>query len=136
MPSLNETSARIRAAHLLVRSSEEWDTLSKGLLRAYELKDNDKIEMLRESFLATWRSVIRNLLTDTLNAVDITVTQAVHPWGIATLETAGHTCEPLLSSAEEPLAFPTTTTVYGRPRLLSFEEVMAGYNTCLISLIK
>ncbi|MCX2749500.1 hypothetical protein OOZ51_17020 [Arthrobacter sp. MI7-26] len=136
MPSLNETSAQIRAAHLLVRSTEEWDALSEELLRTYDLNDNDKIEMLRESFLATWRSVIRNLLTDTLNAIDITVTPAVHPWGIATLETAGHTCEPLLCSPEEPPAFPKTSTVHGRPRLLSFEEVMAGYNTCLTSLEK
>jgi hypothetical protein len=136
MPSLNETSARIRAAHLLVRSTEEWDTLSEGLLRAYDLKDNDKIEMLRESFLAAWKAVIRNLLTDTLNAIDITVTPAVHPWGIATLETARHSCEPLLCSPEELPAVPRTTTVYGRPRLLSFEEVMTGYNTCLASLLR
>ncbi len=136
MPSLNETSARIRAAHLLVRSTEEWDTLSKELLRAYDLKDIDKIEMLRESFLAAWKSVARNLLTDTLNAIDIAVTPAVHPWGFATLETAGRSCEPLVSSPGELPAFPKTTNVYGRPRLLSFEEVMAGYNTCLASLLQ
>jgi hypothetical protein len=135
MPSLNETSARIRAAHLLVRSTEEWDTLSKELLRAYDLKDIDKIEMLRDSFLAAWKPVTRNLLTDTLNAIDVTVTPAVHPWGIATLEAAGHSCEPLLCSPEELPAFPKTT-VDGRPQLLSFEEVMAAYNTCLASLLQ
>ena len=136
MPSLNETSAQIRAAHLLVRSTEEWDTLSEELLRSYDRNDNDKIGMLRESFIAAWRSVIRNLLTDTLSAIDITVTPAVHPWGIATLNAAGRTCEPLLCSPEGLTAFPKASDVQGRPRLLSFEEVMAGYNTCLASLLR
>ncbi|MGM7775579.1 hypothetical protein ACSVHC_06085 [Arthrobacter sp. KNU-44] len=135
MPSLNEASAHIRAAHLLVRSTEEWDSLSEDLLRSYDLNDIDKIEMLRESYVAAWRSVVRNLLPDTLNAIDITVTPAVHPWGIATLNAAGRTCEPLLCSPEELPAFPKTA-VHGRPRLLSFEEVMAGYNTCLASLLR
>ncbi|GAA5200184.1 hypothetical protein GCM10023346_41650 [Arthrobacter gyeryongensis] len=135
MPSLNETSARIRAAHLLVRSTEEWDSLSEDLLRSYDLNDNDKIEMLCESFVAAWRSVVRNLLTDTLNAIDITVTPAVHLWGIATLNAAGRSCEPLLCSPEGLSALPKTT-VHGRPRLLSFEEVMTGYNTCLASLLQ
>ncbi|MCZ9884699.1 hypothetical protein [Arthrobacter sp. B2a2-09] len=136
MPSLNETSPRIRAAHLLVRSAEEWDTLSEELRRAYDLKDNDKFEMLRESFIAAWKSVTRNLLTDTLNAIGITVTQAVHPWGIATLAAAGHSCEPLLCAPEELPALPKTTSAYGTPRLLNFEEVMAGFNTCLTSLLR
>ncbi|MFF2300618.1 hypothetical protein [Arthrobacter sp. efr-133-R2A-120] len=136
MPSLNETSARIRAAHLLVRSAEEWDTLSEELLRTYDLEDNDKIEMLRESFLATWKSVTRNLLTDPLNTIGITVTQAVHPWGIATLNAAGRTCEPILCSPEGLPPFSKTSDVHGRPRLLSFEEVMTGYNTCLASLLR
>ncbi len=34
MPSLNEIRARLRAAHLLVRTAEEWDSLSTELLRA------------------------------------------------------------------------------------------------------
>lgn len=136
MPSLNEASAQIRAAHLLVRSTGEWDALSEDLLRSYDLNDNDKIEMLRESFVAAWRSVIRNLLTDTLNAIDITVTPAVHPWGIATLNAAGRSCEPLLCSPEGLPPFPKTSDVHGRPRLLSFEEVMTGYNTCLASLLR
>ncbi|MCI0141461.1 hypothetical protein KNN17_07700 [Arthrobacter bambusae] len=136
MPSLNEASAHIRAAHLLVRSAEEWDALSEDLLRSYDPNDNDKAEMLRESFVAAWRMVIRNLLIDPLNAIDITVTPAVHPWGIATLETAGRACEPLLCSPEGLPAFPKTSDIHGRPRLLSFEEVMAGYSTCLASLLR
>jgi hypothetical protein len=136
MPSLNEASAHIRAAHLLVRSAEEWDALSEDLLRSYDPNDNDKAEMLRESFVAAWRMVIRNLLIDPLNAIDITVTPAVHPWGIATLETAGRACEPLLCSPEGLPAFRKTSDIHGRPRLLSFEEVMAGYSTCLASLLR
>ncbi|MBB6404193.1 hypothetical protein [Arthrobacter sp. AZCC_0090] len=135
MPSLNETFARIRAAHLLVRSIEEWDTLSDELLRAYDLKDNEKFEMLRESFVAAWKSVTRNLLTDTMNAIGITVSPANHPWGVATLELDGRSCEPLLCSPEELAAPSEAGDLYGWPRLRSFEAVMAGYDRCLISLL-
>jgi hypothetical protein len=136
MQSMNEIRARVRAAHLLVRSAEEWDTLSVGLFRAYDTKDNELVDMLRESFLATWKSVTRNLLTDALDAVGITVTPATHPWGIATLETAWRSCEPLLCSPKE-LAVPSEAgDVYGGLRLRTFEEVMAGYDRCLGSLLR
>lgn len=125
MPSLNETSARVRAAHLLVRSTEEWDTLSEELLRAYDLKDNDKVEMLRESFLAAWKSVTRNLLTDPLNAIGIAVTPATTDWGIATLTAGKRNRQPRLTQTDTP--GPTGT----QPRLRIFDEVMADYNACL-----
>lgn len=125
MLSLNETSARVRAAHLLVRSTEEWDTLSEELLRAYDLKDNNDLEMLRESFLAGWKSVTRNLLTDTLNAIGVAVTPATTDWGIATLSTGKRSCQPQLTQTD------TAGTTGARPRLRNFEEVMADYNACL-----
>ncbi|GAA4039210.1 hypothetical protein GCM10023063_25630 [Arthrobacter methylotrophus] len=125
MPSLNETSARVRAAHLLVRSAEEWDTLSEELLRAYDLKDNDKVEMLHESVLAAWKSVTRNLLTDPLNAIGIAVTPATTYWGIATLTAGKRNRQPQLTQTDTPGTSGT------QPRLRNFEEVMADYNACL-----
>jgi hypothetical protein len=102
VPSLDESFARIPAAHLPVRSVEGWDTLSDELLRRYDLKDNDKFEMLRESFIAAWKSVTRNLLNDTMNAIGIAVTPPrTIPGGMATLELGGCSCEPLLCSPNE-----------------------------------
>lgn len=134
MPSMNEIRARVRAAHLLVRSAEEWDTLSGELFRAYDSKDNDLVEMLRESFLAAWKSVTRNLLTDTLDAAGITVTPASHPWGIATLQANGRNCQPLLCTADGVPKI-TVDAVYGGLRLQNFEEVIAGYGICLTHLL-
>ena len=136
MPSMIEIRARVRAAHLLVRSAEEWDALSEELLLAYESKDNDLAEKLRESFLAAWKAVTRNLLSDAFDAAGISIGPAAHPWGIATLGIPGRRCEPLLRSPDELPEALGDATVHGGPHLRSFEEVMAGYDACLTFLFR
>lgn len=79
MLSLNETLARIRQGHLLVRSAREWDDLSSALFRAYDAKDDELIELLCGPFLQSWRRVTTHILADTFDAAVITVTPAANP---------------------------------------------------------
>lgn len=93
--------------------------------------------MLRDPFLEAWRSVTRNLLTDTLESAGITVSPPVHPWAVATLEWDGVRCEPLLCSVDEELPDAIhAAAVYGGLQLSSFDEVMAGYEGCLVQLLR
>lgn len=131
MPSLNEIRARLRAAHLLVRTAEEWDSLSTELLRAYDSKNDELIQKSQETYLAAWKSVARNILTDTFEPFGIAVGAATHPWGIATLEAAGRSCQPLLATVDARAA---GTAASGRAYLRSFDEVMANYDACLTFL--
>ncbi|GAB2713840.1 hypothetical protein ACX801_18215 [Arthrobacter bambusae] len=137
MPFLKTISARVRSAHLLVRTAEEWDELSFELFRAYDGKDDELIEELREPFLMGWRAVARNLLTDTLESAGIRVSGPVHPWGVATLEWDGLRCEPLLCSVDEELPDALeAAAVYGGLNLRTFDEVMAAYEDCLVQLLR
>ncbi|WP_224090148.1 hypothetical protein [Arthrobacter sp. StoSoilB13] len=52
--TLNETIARLRAAHLMVRDAKEWDELSVNLWTAYQAND----EELVEQFAATVPAVV------------------------------------------------------------------------------
>lgn len=127
MPASKETLAQVRAAHMLVRSPEAWNTLSAELVSAWEFNDDETLEMIREQFLAPWRSVAHNLLADTLNGIGISVTAATTDWGIATLSTSKDSFQPQLTS--------TNTTTGTQPRLRNFEEVISGYNACLQYLV-
>lgn len=42
MPFLKTISTRVRAAHLLVQSAEEWNALSEDLFLAYDGKDDER----------------------------------------------------------------------------------------------
>lgn len=137
MPFLKTISARVRSAHLIVRTAEEWDALSEALFRAYDAKDDELIETLRDPFLMGWRAVTRNLLGDTLESAGIRVSAPAHPWGIATLEWDGLRCEPLLCSVDEELPDALEeAAVYGGLRLRTFDEVMAAYTACLVQLLR
>lgn len=137
MPFLKTIAARVRSAHLLVRTAAEWDTLSFELFRAYDGKDDELIVELREPFVMGWRAVTRNLLTDTLESAGIKVSAPAHPWGVATLEWDGLRCEPLLCSVDPDLPDALEeAAVYGGLRLRSFDEVMAAYEDCLVQLLR
>ncbi|MFJ5958823.1 hypothetical protein ACIQC5_23025 [Paenarthrobacter sp. NPDC092416] len=130
--TLNETIARLRAGHLMVREAHEWDELSGDLAQAYASNDDDLIEQLRPPFLQSWRTVTRYVLRDTFDAAGISVTEPGHPWGIATLTANGASCEPLLCGADtlSPLA-PEP----GGLQLLTFAEAMTHYADCLGQLL-
>lgn len=128
--------AQGRAAHLLVRPAEEWDSISDELYRAYDGKDDELIELLHENFLAQWQAVTRNLLAEPLGVAGITVGQPVHPWAIASLERGGHPCEPLLCFLDDELPDAReAAAVYGGLQLQHFDDVMAGYESCLQELL-
>jgi SAM-dependent methyltransferase len=136
MPALETLTCRVRDAHLLVRSADEWDALSEELFRAYDGKDDERIDLLAGPFLTSWRAVTRNLLADTLKSAGLTTSPPAHPWGLATLERNGLRCEPLLCAVEDlpdPLG---AAAVYGGLHLLSFDDVMAGYQACLAQLLR
>ncbi|WP_028267041.1 hypothetical protein [Arthrobacter sp. MA-N2] len=131
--TLNETIARLRAGHLMVRDAQEWDELSTNLGLAYDSKDDELIEQLRPPFLQSWRTVTRYVLRDTLDAAGINVADPNHPWGIATLTANGISCEPLLCHADETDA-ETGAAVYDGPQLLTFADTLTNYTDCLTRL--
>jgi hypothetical protein len=104
--------------------------------RAYGAKEDERIEQLREPFLAGWRAVTRNLLIDTLESAGIRVSSPAHPWGLAILEWDGQSCEPQLCAPEELPDALGAAAVHGGLRLLSFDEVMAAYTACLVQLLR
>ncbi|MEV7606019.1 hypothetical protein AB0N65_11325 [Paenarthrobacter sp. NPDC089322] len=128
--TLNETIARIRAGHLMVRDAAEWDELSANLARAYQDNDDEGIEQLRPPFLQSWRTVTRYVLRDTFDAAGINVAEPSHPWGIAILSANGASCEPVLGHADGE-----QVTSDGRVDLLTFEDTMANYARCLGGLL-
>ncbi len=133
---LNVLTAQVRAAHLLVRPEEEWDALTDDLWRAYDSKDSDLVEQLCEPYLASWRVVTRNLLAEPLAAAGITVARPAHPWAIATLERDGIVQEPLLCSLDHELPDSwEAAAVYGGLQLQRFNDIMAGYESCLKELL-
>ncbi|WP_017197853.1 hypothetical protein [Arthrobacter sp. M2012083] len=137
MPALETLTDRVRDAHLLVRDTAAWDALSEELLCAYDDKDEERIDLLASRFLACWRAITPNLLADKLESVGIATSPAAHPWGLATLESKGHRCEPLLCSVKDDLPVPHgAVAVYSGLHLLSFDDVMAGYQECLAQLLQ
>ena len=131
---LNETIARLRAGHLMVRNAQEWDELSTNLWRAYDSKDDELIEQLLPPFLQSWRTVTRYVLRDTFDAAGIAVTDPSHPWGIATLTANGTSCEPVLCHADEADTERAEAAVYGGLQLLTFADTMINYADCLTRL--
>lgn len=134
--TLNETIARLRAGHLMVRDAQEWDELSTNLGRAYDSKDEELVEELRPSFLQSWRTVTRYVLRDTLDAAGIAVTDPRHPWGIATLTANGTSCEPLLCHAGEADRERAEAAIYGGLQLLTFAAILTNYADCLTRLFE
>ena len=132
----NQLIQRIRSGHLMVRTADEWDELAAALVRAYQGKDDELIAQLRPPFLQAWRAVTVYVLSDAFDAAGINVESPVHPWGIATLEANGSTCEPLLCDAKEDDGGRAAAAIYGGLHLLTFEEVLAGYTTCLHQLMQ
>ncbi|MDQ0028462.1 hypothetical protein [Arthrobacter bambusae] len=132
--TLNETIARLRAGHLMVRDAREWDELSTDLGRAYDSNDDELIEQLQPQFLQSWRTVTRYVLRDTFDAAGIAVTDPSHPWGIATLTANGTSCEPLLchpdAAGTDGLALATS----GGLQLRNFADTMTDYTDCLALL--
>lgn len=124
MTLLKELRDQIRAAHLLVRSSEDWNRLSKKVDQAWSSGAEDRIDTARKLHLISWASVARNLLADHFEGVGITTTPASSDWGVATLSTGRRSCQPLLIHEGAPAAA-------GAPRLRNFEEVMTAYDACL-----
>lgn len=133
--TLNETIARLRAGHLMVRDAQEWDELSMNLERAYDSEDDELIEQLRPPFLQSWRTVTRYVLRDTLDAAGIAVSDPGHPWGIAILTAKGTSCEPLLCRTDEADAGRADTAVFGGLQLLNFEDTITRYTDCLTRLL-
>lgn len=131
--TLNETIARLRAGHLMVRDAREWDELSTELRRAYDSNDDELIEQLQPQFLQSWRTVTRYVLRDTFEAVGIAVTDPGHPWGIATLTANGTSCEPLLCQAGES-GSEKAEAAYAGLQLLTFADTMTNYVGCLTRL--
>lgn len=119
--TLNETIARVRAAHLMVRDAKEWDELSTNLWTAYDANDDELIEQLRSPFLQSWRTVTRYVLRDTFDAAGISVGEPSHPWGIATLTANGASCEPLVWDTGE------SDNGNAGIRPMTFEEVITNY---------
>lgn len=132
--TLNETIARLRAGHLMVRNAQEWDELSTSLGRAYDSKDDELIEQLGPPFLQSWRTVTRYVLLDTFDAAGIAVTGPSHPWGIATLTANGTCCEPLPCHADEADGARAEAAAYGGFQLLTFADTMTNYADCLTRL--
>ncbi|MDQ0240327.1 MULTISPECIES: hypothetical protein [Arthrobacter] len=132
--TLNETIARLRAGHLMVRDAREWDELSMDLGRAYESNDDELIEQLQPQFLQSWRTVTRYVLRDTFDAAGIAVTDPSHPWGIARLTAKGTSCEPLLCHTDEAGNERAEPGTKGGPRLLTFADAMTNYVDCLSRL--
>lgn len=132
--TLNETIARLRAGHLMVRDAQEWDELSADLGRAYDSKDDELIEQLQPQFLQSWRTVTRYVLRDTFDAAGIAVTDPNHPWGIATLTAKGTSCEPLLCHADEASTERAGTATNSGLQLLTFADTMTNYTDCLTRL--
>ena len=130
--TMNETIARLRAGHLMVRDAEEWDELSTDLERAYGSNDDELIEQLQPQFLQSWRTVTRYVLRDTFDAAGIAVTDPSHPWGIATLTANGTSCEPLLCRSED--AGTEKAGAGGGLQLLTFADAMTHYTDCLALL--
>ncbi|WP_458109495.1 hypothetical protein M1D51_10980 [Arthrobacter sp. R3-55] len=128
--TLNETLAHLRAAHLMVRDTQEWDGLTTALGSAYEARDEDLIELLKPQYLQSWRTVTGNVLRDTFDAAGIAVADPDHPWGIATLTANGLSAEPLLCSVGDSKGQPVTAGVE-TIRLLTFAETMNHYAECL-----
>jgi hypothetical protein len=131
--TLNETIARLRAGHLMVRDAREWDALSRELGAAYHSNDEELVEQLRPPFLQSWRTVTRYVLRDMFDSAGIDVTEHGHPWGIATLIGNGNTREPLLCAAGS--AYGDDPAGVHRVQLLTFEETMAHYADCLEPLL-
>ncbi|WP_146617463.1 hypothetical protein [Arthrobacter globiformis] len=96
---------------------------------------NELIEQLLPPFLQPWRTVTAYVLRDTFDAAGVTVTPPKHAWGIATLSRNGHGCEPLLCHAEDSNDGRAEAAACGGLRLLTFEDAMAGYTTCLSRLM-
>ncbi|MCA4131783.1 hypothetical protein [Arthrobacter sp. M4] len=132
----NNTAVRIRAGHLMVRSAAEWDDLSNTLCQAYHAKDDELIDQLRSPFLQSWRTVTAYVLSDVLDSAGITATAARHPWGIATLTTAGRTCEPLLCAVDQDEGGWDAAAIDGGLQLLNFDSVMTGYAACVAHLTR
>lgn len=134
--TFNAAIAQIRTGHLMVRDASEWDALALALSNAYHGKDDELIEVLLPPFVQSWRTVTTYVLRDTFDAAGITVKAAEHPWGIATLSANGSSCEPLLCEAEDTDDGRAQAAVYGGLRLLTFEETMTEYTTCLSRLMQ
>ncbi|MDE8671037.1 hypothetical protein PY310_20990 [Pseudarthrobacter sp. H3Y2-7] len=134
--TFNAAIAQIRTGHLMVRDAREWDALAMDLTSAYHGKDDELIEQLRPPFVQSWRTVTTYVLRDTFDAAGITVTAPEHPWGIATLTANGSSCEPLLCEVEDTEDGRAEAAVYGGLRLLTFEETMTAYTTCLSRLMQ
>lgn len=134
--TLNETIDRLRAAHLMVRDAHEWDALSADLRSAYEANDEDRIEQLQQPFVQSWRTVTHYVLRDTFDAAGIAVTEAAHPWGIATLTTNGSSREPLLCLADQTFGQGSSVAAMNAPQLLTFAETMTYYTECLTPLFE
>lgn len=134
--TFNAAIAQIRHGHLMVRDADEWDALALALGAAYDSKDNELIEQLLPPFLQSWRTVTAYVLRDAFDAAGITVTAPDHPWGIAALSMNGRSCEPLLCHAEDTHDGRAEAAAYGGLRLLTFEEAIAGYTTCLSRLME
>lgn len=131
--TLNETIARLRAGHLMVRDAREWDALAAELRAAYESNDDELVDQLRPPFLQSWRTVTRYVLRDMFDAAGIEVTEPGHAWGIATLTGNGTSLEPLLCQAGPEKDGTDDTGLLGR-HLFTFEESMAHYADCLTPL--
>jgi hypothetical protein len=132
--TLNETIARLRAGHLMVRDAQEWDKLSTDLRRAYDSNDDELIEQLQPQFLQSWRTVTRYVLRDTFDAAGIAVAEPSHPWGIARLTANGTSCEPLLCHAVETDTGRAGAVTKSRVQLLTFADTMTNYTDCLSRL--
>ncbi|UKA60702.1 hypothetical protein [Arthrobacter sp. FW306-2-2C-D06B] len=132
--TLNETIARLRAGHLMVRDAQEWDKLSTDLRRAYDSNDDELIEQLQPQFLQSWRTVTRYVLRDTFDAAGIAVTEPSHPWGIARLTANGTSCEPLLCHANETDTGRAGAVTKSGVQLLTFADTMTNYTDCLSRL--
>jgi hypothetical protein len=133
--TFNAAIAQIRTGHLMVRDTSEWDDLALALGNAYDSKDDELIEQLLPPFVQSWRTITTYVLRDTFDAAGITVTAPEHPWGIATLTANGNSCEPLLCHAEDTDDGRAEAAVDGGLRLLTFEETMTRYATCLSRLM-
>ncbi|MCT9868135.1 hypothetical protein [Paenarthrobacter aurescens] len=134
--TLNETIARIRAAHLMVRDAREWDGLTTGLLQAYGARDEDLIEQLQPPFLQSWRTVTRYVLRDTFDAAGISVADPGHHWGIAALTANGVSREPLLCRMDPAAPEDAAGSATDGPQLLTFAEAMTYYAECLAPLLE
>lgn len=132
--TLNETIARLRAAHLMVRDAREWDALSAALSDAYNSRDDDLIEQLHQPFVQSWRTVTHHVLRDTFDTAGISVSDPSHSWGIATLTAKGISREPLLCHVDLAVEKGSAADAVDGPKLLTFAEAMTHYADCLAPL--